>query len=302
MCVGPCAADLSGLPVNSSLYFVYAAASFNPEKGILLDLSGRGRNATLMSPTPTISVRTSTSALSGQGYAYLQGTSEARILLPVLSARYTLFHVAQYSGPNQGRILVGQPTDGYSAPFVSGFDSGTGNGSGTTSVAYRYGLGIITASNPSAGMAGWLLGTDQHYLYRSQGLDRTLPEVAAQASNTSAPRYGVGPCINCHANVSSEWALAVLLAYSRELSMFEMMQVEDYLAALYDVPLDRVGTPCEQHVLQCTSSSIMEGAACTIGKCACSFHAKRESALQMDLSHMLGYILCQTDMARSQGL
>lgn len=115
----------------------FAAASFSSEEDVLRDLSGRGNNATLMSPASAISVRTNTSTLSGQPYTYLQGSSEARILLPNASSTYTLFHVARYSRARRGRILTGMPTDAMYAPFVSGFDSWAVNGSNIVSVARR---------------------------------------------------------------------------------------------------------------------------------------------------------------------
>lgn len=251
-----CGAGLSlgALPFNSSLYMAFTADSFRPDDGVLMDLSGRGRNATLRTPSATFSIGTNTSALTGRPYAYLQGTAGARILLPAMPPGYTLFHIARNNGARKGRILAGSPNS--ADPFLSGFDNGGENGSAATGVARRYQLGWITPINESTRPTdGWLLSTDQHYMYRSQGLDRTLPQVAAQASNVSAPRSPVtGACINCQSNVSSDWALAALVAYSRELSLYEMMQVEDHLAALYDVPLDRVGTPCEDpSVLHCAA-------------------------------------------------
>lgn len=64
---------------------------------------------------------------------------------------------------------------------------------------------------------------------------------AAEAARAATPRPAVPLCINCRsgAGVQSDYMVAAVLAYSRELTQPEIMQVEEYLSAMYSIPLGR---------------------------------------------------------------
>lgn len=243
-------------PFASGLVAWFTAASRNDTSFTLWDLSGAGSNATLLTAASSVGVdansrRSSPSTLNNQ--PFLVGGAGGRVMLPALPAGgFTMFHVARYNGASRGRILA-SPLDLAPEPsFVSGFDRAPNNGAGGAGVACRGGAGWITATTGSALSSGadWVISTDQRALHRSQGLDRTLPGVTAQLRSGS-PEPAIPLCINCQANASSDWALAVLLVYGHEMSLFEVMQVEDALSAAYGVPLGRVGTPCKRHVDSC---------------------------------------------------
>lgn len=86
-----------------------------------------------------------------------------------------------------------------------------------------------TALYPSS----WVLSSDQQWMYRSQGLDRTSV-TPGESTNVSMQL-----CINCEAGQVSDWAVGAVLVYNRELTTSEVQQVEDYLSWLYGVALER---------------------------------------------------------------
>ena len=69
--------------------------------------------------------------------------------------------------------------------------------------------------------------------YRSQGLERTL------ANATSSGGWTAQLCINCgwSGGEFSDWALAVLIVFNRELTTSEIQNVEGYLSSTYGLPL-----------------------------------------------------------------
>jgi hypothetical protein len=81
-----------------------------------------------------------------------------------------------------------------------------------------------------------LCGLDP-FRYRSQGVRRT--STAKPASYSLANRISV----NGQNSQPSDFAIAAILVYSRELSFEEVLTMEDHLSSLYGIALERGPKP-----------------------------------------------------------
>jgi hypothetical protein len=163
------------------------------------------------------------SLLYGKGrteYPFLYGTTTDGLRFPTsmmdTSSDYTLFHVARYyksSGtPSRKRIF-----DGVTSNWLSGFYDGK-------SGVANHG-GWLTAQADIHG-DNWLVSTDQKDLYRSNGVDRTISG-SGSISRQLSINYGN------YTGELSDWAVAEVIVYNRELSMNEYLSVESYLRSKY---------------------------------------------------------------------
>jgi len=163
------------------------------------------------------------SLLYGKGptaFPFLYGTTTDGLRFPTsvmdTSSDYTLFHVARYYKPS------GTPTrlrifDGVTDNWLSGFHSGN------SGCAYHDGW--LTEQTDSHGNK-WVLSTDQKDLYRSNGVDRTISGSGSTSKQLSI-NYGH------HGAERSDWGVAEVIVYDRELSLSEYLSVESYLMSKY---------------------------------------------------------------------
>lgn len=179
------------------------------------DVSSTGNHATTIRGTPV------NNAVTLNGFRCLSGGTTAGLSFPtaILPTGWTLFHVTKYNGTSKNRIFdaVGSSTN-----FLSGFH---GNKAG---VAYHDAW--ITPQTNVHG-TNWVVSTDQKSLYRSNGTQRST-------INGSTPA-GVQISINngwYQSSESSDWAVACVIAYNRELSGAEITQMESYLFRKYNLP------------------------------------------------------------------
>ena len=152
-------------------------------------------------------------------FPFLWGGTGDRLRFPttVMSAdspNYTLFHVARYykptGAPTRGRIF-----DGLGNNWLSGFWNGR------SGVAYHEGW--VTPQSDLHGNQ-WVLSTDQRLMYRSNGTNRTTG--TGTESTTLTINYG-------NSSDKSDWAVAEVIVFNRELTSAEYLSVEAYLSAKY---------------------------------------------------------------------
>ncbi len=72
----------------------------------------------------------------------------------------------------------------------------------------------------------WILSSDQNDLYRAQGVDVSV----ARGGN---PSFVSPLAINKYGAELSDWAVAMVLVYSRTLSLSEITQIERWLYSVY---------------------------------------------------------------------
>lgn len=222
--------------VTDGLLAWYTAASFNPASRQWMDLSGNGHHATASGPQGSLYVVAGgdSSGLSN-GQPYLHGTASSRVDFPpgVLPAVYTLFHLAKYDGPSTGRIFT--TSDVVAAPnHLSGFFDGHAG------CAHHWPMGWVS---PMENLHGhnWVLSTDQQWVYRSQGVDRTTI-ARGEASSTPFPLTinGYPPYPGqAYPGQASDWGVAAVVVYRGELGAAQMAEVEDWLSQVYGVVLGR---------------------------------------------------------------
>jgi hypothetical protein len=163
------------------------------------------------------------SLLHGKGptaFPFLYGTTTDGLQFPTsvmdTSSDYTLFHVARYYNP------TGSPTrkrifDGVTSNWLSGFYDGK------SGIAYHNGW--LTQQVNRHG-DNWLISTDQKDLYRSNGVDRTVSGSGSTSRQLSI-NYGY------YTGERSDWAVAEVIVYNRELSSSEYLSIESYLTSKY---------------------------------------------------------------------
>jgi hypothetical protein len=191
----------------------YTGASYVRGTG-WLDISGNGNHVTTIGGAPF-----STGAVIGnnsQGqFQVLQGSTTATLLWPasILPATYTLFHVARYNG-TEGRIFQGSGQN-----WLSGFWSGNAG------VAYHEGW---LSPQTDYFTTNWVLSTDMRSYYRgySNGVTNTFTS-GGNASTRLAVNTGNYP------SEISDWQIAEVIVFNRELSESERNSMEIWLKMQY---------------------------------------------------------------------
>jgi hypothetical protein len=150
---------------------------------------------------------------------YVWGTTSDRVTFPkdmprAAGGAYTLFYVARYNGSaNRGRMFQDATMD---RNWLSGFH-------GEKAGVAHHGKWITPHSDVHA--YDWVIATDQHKLFRSNGVDRTTnPDVA----NVKLLQLGLNTGWRS-AREFSDWAVKEILFYNRELSKADIEKVEQYL-------------------------------------------------------------------------
>ena len=163
------------------------------------------------------------SLLYGKGptaFPFLYGTTTDGLRFPTsvmdTSSDYTLFHVARYYKPS-GTPTRNRIFDGVTSNWLSGFHGGK------SGVAHHDGW--LTQTTDIHG-DNWLISTDQKDLYRSNGIDRTISGSGSTSRQLSI-NYGH------YTGELSDWAVAEVIVYDRELSMNEYLSIESYLMSKY---------------------------------------------------------------------
>lgn len=192
------------------------AESYDGKKRVWTDLSDAKNNVTRIEGEIEID-----SDDSSNNQKYLFGSTSTFMEFPqaVLTTgrKYTLFHVARYNGATKGRIFAGT-----NHGFVSGFTDGQ---SGT---GHRGGEGWIAHWNADENNGRFFVHTDQKHVIRRDGLRR------AGGGYTSAlipSKLVINP-----RNAPSDWAIAEVIVYNKELSLADIKKVEAYLMRKYGVP------------------------------------------------------------------
>lgn len=247
-CHMSCAAVLPP-PVPTSLIGWFTAETYNPGSRQWLDLSGRGNHAFVPFPEE-LSLRSAPPSGPGalKGQRYVHGSAFGQVLFPpgMLSmipynAGYTLFHLARYDGPARQAIFTTDDMESYS--WHSGFSNGNAGVADGYSATYHKQVSLRPGE--------WLLSSHRHWYgsgaqtpylfsYGAQG----VASVATGCNDPGAVRV----CINCEVFKASDWAVAAVLVYNDAPSgnasadpgcCSWVREVEDYLAAVYGVELQR---------------------------------------------------------------
>ena len=154
-------------------------------------------------------------------FPFIYGTATDGLRFPTTvmntTSNYTLFHVARYYKPS-GTPARGRIFDGVENNWLSGFAPTVGSG-----VAYHdKWLTTVTDKHGDA----WVLSTDQRNLYRSNEVQRGT--TTGGGSKQLSINYGAAV-----STAPSDWAVAEVIVYNRELSSTEYLAIESYLSAKY---------------------------------------------------------------------
>ena len=221
-------------PVTNGMIGYYTGESWTGTQWT--DLSG-ANNATTIVNTANISlynnIRKDSNGTSYQalnGFNYLAGAKNSGITFPVSLNNYTIIWVARYAGINLqtgsgagaiGRIFDGQQaTNNWLSGFYNGF-SGVAEHNGT----------FITQNTQSKYGSNWIIGVDQTNLFRANGTNLTLTNPSATYNNFNMTINNG----NYLATQPSDWMVATVIIYNRELSLSEILTMETWLATKYNL-------------------------------------------------------------------
>ena len=159
---------------------------------------------------------------SSNNQKFIFGSTQAGLRFPQdamsTGKKYTLLHVAKYAGSVKQRIFQGTNNQ-----FISGFAYGH------TGTAHRDGTGWISHWD-NEGQERFIVHVDQKHLLRKDGLRRSgLTNYSALIPSQLSVNYGQVDAQN------SDWAIAEVILYNRELSTAEIRKLENYLMRKYKI-------------------------------------------------------------------
>ncbi|CAN2210044.1 Concanavalin A-like lectin/glucanases superfamily [Candidatus Nanopelagicaceae bacterium] len=194
-----------------------------------MDSSGSNDSTRVLSGSTAQIVDAPATNGNSKTFKTLQGATTDRITLADLPTNYTLFHVARYNNGTKGRLITAS-----SVNWLSGFFNGA------TGVSHHNWWmtpesGVISDSNK------WLLSSDQLKNYRANGKDVTYNYDATPNGqywvNYASTSSGFG-INNSPYNDNSDWQVADVIVFNRQLSNGETRAMERYLTRVYGLTLD----------------------------------------------------------------
>lgn len=197
----PPSVDISGI---TGLTGRYTAESYSTSQRLWKDESGK-----------TNDIRVSGDLKVSDDKTYVYGGAGEKFTIPaeLFDRQYTIFILSKYNGENKRRILTSSESGWFS-----------GHNAGKSGVAYHDNW--ITEDADHYG-SDWVLSTDQRNLYRANGR-----RLSGYGLDESFPR-SVG--VNIASGQESDYAIAEILVYNRELSEEDYLKVEKFLMEKYKV-------------------------------------------------------------------
>lgn len=218
-------------PVATNLIGYYNGDSWTGSQWS--DLSGSGNHAVTVTGTIRTynNIQSDNSAVAYQalnGHRYLAGGTTAGITFPaaILPQTYTLLWVARYAGLNQ-TTLSGAGTnqrifDATTSDWLSGFSGGLAG-------VAKHGTNWVTQNSVNVYGNNWIIGSDQTNVFRANSSNLSIVTGVAGTYNLT-----VNNGFN-KATQASDWMVATVLVYSRELTTVELNTMELWLAQKYNL-------------------------------------------------------------------
>lgn len=196
-----------------------------------MDSSGTNSSTRVLSGSTTRIVDAPAANGSTKTFETLQGATTDEITLADLPANYTLFNVARYNNGSKGRLITTS-----SGNWLSGFYQGA---TGTT----HHNWWMTPASGVLSNSNNWLLSSDQLRTYRANGRDVTYNQADVVNGQywfnyvSTSTGFGIN---NSNYAEKSDWQVADVLVFNRQLSNGETRAIERYLARIYGLTLDPI--------------------------------------------------------------
>lgn len=212
--------DGSILPTDiQGLVGWFNASSWDAGQKMWKDMSGNDHHAIDITGNPT-------SRMNDPLISHISGGPSDTILFPEEVMQrgrdFTLFHVSRYNGNKRGRII-----DGYGNNWFSGFNAGH------VGFAWHDGLWFYHPVGSVKNYNDWLLSTDMKGLYRANGQTATKVDdcdICSRGSAGTGTRISINRLTEQNYGGASDWAVAEIVVYNRELNEEEINGVERYLA------------------------------------------------------------------------
>lgn len=208
-------------------------------------IDSSGNNASVANAnftgSPTISTRGSTDGAektdSSKSLLVAKGGTGDRITLRDLPNNYTLFSITRYvSGGSNGRLITASGGNWFSGHYYGMNGCAHHN-------TWLTGSGCNTTN-----LYGWQLDTDQLKYYRQNGVDVSMNQDAGYGSanylynQSTSTGFGIN---NDPYGQNSNWELADLLVFNRQLTAGEIRAVENWIARVNGLTLNANFTSSE---------------------------------------------------------
>lgn len=204
-------------PSGLTPYMEFKASDYNATTKVWRDSSGNGRHTDPSYVTGSLQAGISSANITGSRCAVPMVTGNTATSIRFGNPRFsnsnfTLFHVARYNGGSRGRII-----NGVGDNWLSGFYGGIAG------VAHHDGW--VTPVSSIGQENNWIVSTSYANNYRVNGVSRGSSGGANYMNEIGANVHGE----------RSDFALAEVMIFDRQLTLAEINKVESYLGGQYGI-------------------------------------------------------------------
>ena len=201
-------------PAGVTPYMRFEAANYDPTTKIWLDTSGNSRNvlASAIGGAPTLVTVPANANGTKASFKVVQGTPSDSIRFnnpTFTTGNWTFVTFARYSGTNRNRIFDAEGQNWLDG-FYGGMSGVAHHNSWITNTVDRHGN-------------NWVLSSSYRNTYRSNGVTR----------GTSGGDANFYPMAANYVREQSDFQIAEVIIFNRELSTLELSDIENYLAGKY---------------------------------------------------------------------
>ena len=252
----------------------YDGSSFNTTTRVWSDISGKNNHvpsADVVGPIVVNTVQIGSKDAKPRYAKILTGNTSCGIVFPttILPQTYTLFTVARYNpvGTARGRIFDGV---GSNVNWLSGFHSAN------VGVAYHPGWIAGYTATSSQNITNWFIGSDINNGYWMNGENKTTNSTQGSSARLSI-NNGSYSCATCAER--SDWQVALVLVYNRNLSDIERRTVESWISDTYGIALASSSTYVSPDIWKKVelASSVYQNTADIANYCKNSYYRSQYS-------------------------
>ena len=212
------------------VYARYQAKDYNSTTNVWYDSSPNKSNLSGSNITQTDLLYTNSDGKNGANaiFPIIRGTTNTEIIFTNNSITdYTIFHICRYiDGPNRKRIIHGQTTN-----WLSGFWDGKSGVAYCTDSTDSNNSRYITRTDTDIHKNNWVISIHSNYFYRSNGITRGI-----HSTKNILPIIGIGG--KTFTNERSDFEIADLIIFNKQLSTDEYTTIEKYLSQIYGISIN----------------------------------------------------------------
>lgn len=209
--------DLPMIQANPWAFWKGDTLTLGDDQNVWSDASGNGRHVNLVDCN-TVSVQQMDTMPSQK---CVRGPASCRMSLPLPSDpnNLTIFHVARFAGSGDKKLIFCNSDASWYSGFFDGKSGVAKHGGAQTPMQDVHG-------------EGWVVSSDQLFLYRSNGVNR-MPLDSRNAKGVGGNLFVNGN--ERVLNMGSEFMIACVLVYDKVLGDQQIQVVEEFLRSMYGI-------------------------------------------------------------------